>query len=326
MPNAGWSELASQSILHTFIGALYVEALVRGWRIRHPGQRMALRLVALSTPLVLVPALVWLYPARRSPGFLDGEALFAGRHWDELRILGLGLNQLWLAAFALAGTLLFLMDLLPLFRRRRDEWPGTAPPVEVAGSVSELARQMRLPLPAIHFRETRQPFLFCTGVRRPALVISRGTLDILDPEELRAALAHELAHLSERDPAASWGLMGARALQFFNPAFQVVARALARDAEWRADETAARVCGDRLALASGLLKLYRATEGLPPAPGRGNLPLGGALTGPLAEARALDMESRCRRLLEPASRPAPWGAPRVLAILAALACLLYFVT
>lgn len=326
MPNAGWSELASQSILHTFIGALYVEALVRGWRIRHPGQRMALRLLALATPLVLVPSLVWLYPARATPGFVDGEALFAGRHWDELRLLGVGLDQLWLGAFALAGTSLFLMDLLPLFRRRKDEWPGTAPPDAVAGEVSALAHQMRMPLPAIHFRETRQPFLFCTGVRRPALVISRGTLDLLDPEELRAALAHELAHLAERDPSASWGLMGVRALQFFNPAFQVVARALARDAEWRADDAAARACGDRLALASGLLKLYRATEGLPPAPGRSNLPFGGALTGPLAEARALDMESRCRRLLEPAPRPAPGGALRVLAILGALSCLLYFVT
>ncbi|HZZ83270.1 MAG TPA: M56 family metallopeptidase [Anaeromyxobacteraceae bacterium] len=325
MPLARWSELASQSILHTFIGALYVEALVRGWRIRHPDQRLGLRLLALATPLVLVPALVLLYPARRSAAFLDEGALFAGRHWDELRLLGVGLHQLWLGAFAAAGTALFLMDLLPLFRRRRDDWQGSAPPDGVAVAVAELARRMRLPPPAIHFRDTAQPFLFCTGVRKPALVISRGTLDLLDPQELRAALAHELGHLSRRDPAVSWGLMGARALQFFNPAFQVVARAMAKDAEWRADESAARTCGDRLALAAGLLKLYRATEGVPAAPGRRNLPLAGALAGPLAEARALDLERRCRRLLEPAPRPAPWGVLRVLLAAAALSVLLYFV-
>jgi len=323
---ARWSELVTQSILHTFIGALYVEALLRGWRIRHPDQRLALRLVALATPLVLVPALVFLYPARRSAAFLDDVALFAGRHWDELRIFGVGLHQLWAGAFALAGTLLFLMDLLPLFRRRSDEWRGIAPPDEVAAAVAELAGRIRLPLPAIHFRETRQPLLFCTGVRKPALVISRGTVELLDPAELRAALAHELGHLSRRDPAVSWGLMAARALQFFNPAFQVLARAMAKDAEWRADEAASRACGDRLALAACLFQLSRATERLPPPPGRRNLPLAGALAGPLAEARALDMERRCRRLLEPAPRPAPLGALRVALAATALSVLLYFVT
>ncbi|BDG07387.1 M48 family metalloprotease [Anaeromyxobacter paludicola] len=325
MPHARWAELATQSILHTLIAALYVEALVRGWRIRHPDQRLALRLVALATPLVVVPALVFLYPERRSTAFLDDVALFAGRHWDEVRLLGAGLHQLWAAALGVAGTLLFLMDLLPLLRRRRDEWRGTPPPDEVALRVGELARRLGLPLPAIHYRETPRPLLFVTGVRTPALVLSRGTLDLLDPQELRAALAHELGHLARRDPAVSWALMGGRALQFFNPAFQVLARAMAKDAEWRADEDAARLCGDRLALAAALLKLYRATEGLPSPPGRRNLPLAGGLAGPLAEARALDMERRCRRLLAPAPYPAPLGAVRLAAAGAALAVLLYFV-
>jgi Zn-dependent protease with chaperone function len=160
-------------------------------------------------------------------------------------------------------------------------------------------------------------------VRRHAIVISRGALRLLDPDELRAALAHELAHLARHDPAASWAVMGARALMWFNPAFQVLSRAIARDAEALADERAAAACGDRLALASGLLKLHRATaRGLPV---RRTLPLAAALVTPLERARSLDVEVRCRRLLDGAPPPVRWGGARVALAAASLTVLLFFV-
>jgi hypothetical protein len=117
--------------------------------------------------------------------------------------------------------------------------------------------------------------------------------------------------------------MGARALMFFNPAFQVLSRALARDAEWLADERAAEVCGDRLALASGLIKLHKATLRRPPV--RRTLPLATALQEPLARARSLDVEVRCRRLLEGPPRPLRWPGLRVALAAASLTALLFFV-
>jgi Zn-dependent protease with chaperone function len=184
---------------------------------------------------------------------------------------------------------------------------------------------MGVPAPRLAFLEGGAPALYCAGARRPALVIARSAVDLLDGKELRAALAHELAHLDRLDPGVSWLLMAGRALMFFNPAFQVVARAMARDAEWRADERAAAATGDRLALASGLLKLFRATEGRPPLRARRNLPLASALSEPIARARALDVEVRCRRLLEPAVAPVPFGALRLCLAAAALSALLFFV-
>jgi Zn-dependent protease with chaperone function len=129
-------------------------------------------------------------------------------------------------------------------------------------------------------------------------VVSRGALSFLDAEELRAALAHEMAHLARRDPALSWALMGVRVLLFFNPVAQVVARAIARDAEWRADEDAG---GDRLALASAILKLYRAGVAAPAMARR--LPAAAVLGESLRRVRSHDVEARCRRLLEPEPPP-----------------------
>jgi Zn-dependent protease with chaperone function len=173
--------------------------------------------------------------------------------------------------------------------------------------------------------EEGPPLLYCTGARAPTVVISRAAADLLDDAELRGALAHELAHLERRDPALSWALMGARALMWFNPGLQVLVRAVARDAERMADERAAAATGDRLALASGLLKLFRATEGRVPPRTAGSFPLSAALAEPVARARAHDIELRCRALLAPAPGPLALGRTRFAALAVGLGFLLFFV-
>ena len=326
-PSAKWAEIAAQAIFHTLVASLFVEALVRSWRVTEPRQRMALRLVALGYPLVVVPAFLGLFPFRLEEPFRDETAVLVARRWSEVHLLGVGLFDAWLAAFAGLGALLFLMDLLPLVRGRRRPRPvGAAPDpasAEALAEVPALAAALGIRPPPIVFLDRDPPVLFCTGVRAPAVVVSRGAIRLLDRDELRAALAHEIAHLARHDPAASWAVMGARALMWFNPAFQVLSRAIARDAEWLADEHAASACGDRLALASGLLKLHRATAGAPAV--RRTVPLAGALSEPLARVRSLDVETRCRRLLDGAPVPLPYLRARVTIAAASLVCLLFFV-
>ncbi len=327
MGSANWAEVLAQAIFHTLVASLFVEALVRSWRVREPLQRMALRLVGLGYPLVLFPALVLLFPARGEEEFREA-ALFAGRHWDEVRFLGVSLFRGWLGAFVGLGTTLFLLDLVPLVAALRRPRPAPCEPdAESAAALGEelprVAAGLRVRAPPVVFLDRAAPVLFCTGVRRHTVVISRGAVRLLDREELRSALAHELAHLARHDPAASWVVMGARALMFFNPAFQVLSRAIAKDAEWLADERAAAVCGDRLALASGLIKLHRATARRAAVPR--TLPFATALREPLARARSLDVEVRCRWLLDGTPAPLRWGALRVALAAASLTALLFFV-
>lgn len=325
---AKWAEIAAQAIFHTLVASLFIEALVRSWRVREPRQRMALRLVALGYPLVPFPLLVAGFPGRGGEEFRDAWALFAGGRWDDVRFLGVGLLHWWLAVFAAAGVALLLLDLLPLLASRRRPRPVPAEPDPASAAVLSrelppLAASLGIRPPPVIFLERDQPVLFCTGVRRHAIVVSRGAVRMLDREELRAALSHELAHLARHDPAASWLVMAARILMFFNPAFQVVSRAIARDAEWLADERAAEACGDRLALASGLIKLHRVTVG--PLPVRRTLPFAGALAEPMARVRSLDVEVRCRRLLDGPAARLPFGATRLLLAGASLMALLFFV-
>ncbi len=330
MPATRWVDLAGQAIFHTLVAALVIEALIRLWRVRDPRQRLAFRLFVLCYPLLVLPLVVLLAPERAGEDFREARALFSSQRWDDLRLAGSGLRTWWVGAFGGMGLALFLMDLVPLLLGRRGGPPRGVPPVTPQGraaavALQEVARSMGLKPPRLVFVEDGGPVLFCAGAWTTSLVVSRSAVDLLDPRELRAALAHELAHLDRLDPGVSWLLMAGRAVMAPNPAFQVVARAMARDAEWRADERAALATGDRLALASGLLKLFRATEGRPASPGRRNLPLAAALAEPIARARALDIETRCRRLLGPAPAPLPHGAARLLAAAACVSALLFFV-
>jgi Zn-dependent protease with chaperone function len=308
-----WADVAAQSIVHGFVCAVVVEALIRLWRVAAPTERLALRLLAVIGPLAVSPALVLAFPSRASDEFRDRFAVFTARHWEDVRVLGVPLFTAWLTVLAGCALALLVMDLRPLVRRRRPLAEAPVPPA-LERTVEALAAPLRVTAPPVRFLDLSGPVLFCTGVRYPRIVISRGTLELLDAEELEAAIAHELAHLSARDPSVSWTLMAVRCLLFFNPAVQVVARAMSRDAEARADERAGTV-GDRVALASALLKLFRATSGNAVAAPSRTLPFAGALAEPFRRARTLDVESRCLRLLRPtpAERPALAAARVVLA-------------
>jgi Zn-dependent protease with chaperone function len=294
------ADFLAQAILHGFIAALFVEALIRAWKVRDAEQRLRLRLLALGSSLLLPAALRLLAPFRGAEWFEDGFALFSIRRWRGVRLYGVSFFWMWFALLAGSGSLLFLLDLIPYLRERlsaRAPWPEAVDvrQTPVGAVVLPLAQALSLEPPPTIVLETGAPILFvaCQSGREPRLVLSRGLLERLDARELRAALAHELGHVARRDPLLSWILMAVRALLFFSPASQVLVRAIARDAERRADDVAADLTKDPLALAAGLLKLFRLSQGAGPREQEEAL-----WGGMVMRARSAAVVERCRRLLD----------------------------
>ena len=125
----------------------------------------------------------------------------------------------------------------------------------------------------------------------PSLVASTATIERLDPAALDAAVAHELAHAAHRDPRWGYLLIAVRAVAFFNPAVQWIARAVVDDIERRADADGPAPHGrpEALARAIRILMIGEAT------PAAGRRP--SAFERIFWASRVLSVERRCARLL-----------------------------
>ncbi|WP_242492790.1 M48 family metallopeptidase [Halogeometricum borinquense] len=90
-----------------------------------------------------------------------------------------------------------LLDRLAAYEEKPEQRP------ELSRTVSALASQVGIPMPTIALVDTDEPIALTTGLSQSnaTIVLSQGILDRLDGDELRAVLAHEVAHIANSDAA-----------------------------------------------------------------------------------------------------------------------------
>lgn len=163
---------------------------------------------------------------------------------------------------------------------------------ELFGMVRELARRAQIPMPKVYIMDNPQPNAFATG-RDPqhgAVAVTTGIMQRLSKEELAGVIAHELAHIKNRDTlimtvtatiagAISMlaqfgmlfssgdnrnnplGIIGTIALVLLAPiAAMLVQMAISRSREYEADRVGAEIAGQPLWLASALDRIQAGAE------------------------------------------------------------------
>lgn len=162
--------------------------------------------------------------------------------------------------------------------------------------IRRLAASADMPMPSIHVIDSPQPNAFATG-RNPdhaAVAVTTGILEVMTTEELEGVLAHELAHVKNRDILISsiaammaaalsifarmafWfgggrgsrdnplsGIIGLVALLVAPLAGMIIRLAISRSREYEADASGAAMTGAPLNLASALDKIGRSTAQIP---------------------------------------------------------------
>lgn len=159
-------------------------------------------------------------------------------------------------------------------------------------TVEALAQRAGIPMPRLYVINTDQPNAFATG-RNPqngAVAVSAGLLRYLEPREVAAVIAHELAHIKNRDTLtmtitatfagaismlAQFGLFFGGGNSRNNPlgpigvliamivaplAAALVQMAVSRTREYEADKDGAEISSDPLALASALSKISQLAQ------------------------------------------------------------------
>jgi len=157
---------------------------------------------------------------------------------------------------------------------------------ELVALVHDLARRADLPLPRVYVIDNPQPNAFATGrnPQKAAVAATTGLLRSLDREELAAVMAHELAHVKNRDTLimtvsatlagalatlAQFGFLfgGTRGGERQNPLAliammilaplggMIIQMAISRSREYAADRMGAEICGNPLWLAAALQKI-----------------------------------------------------------------------
>jgi heat shock protein HtpX len=163
--------------------------------------------------------------------------------------------------------------------------------------VRELTQRMDMPMPRLYVTPEMQPNAFATG-RSPnhaAVAVTKGILSILDWEELRGVLAHELSHVGNRDiligsvaAAVAMGITFISRIALWTSIFTggddeggdnifvllalvilaplaagLLQLALTRTREYGADRSGARLIGDGEPLARALAKIEAGVKAVP---------------------------------------------------------------
>ncbi len=184
----------------------------------------------------------------------------------------------------------------------REVGEGDAP--SLVRLVRQLTEQADLPMPKVYVMETDQPNAFATG-RNPdnaAVAVTQGLLRRLSQEETAGVLAHELAHIKNRDTLtmtvtatlagaismlANFGLffgglggssrnnplgiVGVLLIAILAPlAAMLVQMAISRAREYAADRIGAEICGRPLWLAAALEKMASAAKAIDNQPAERN--------------------------------------------------------
>jgi heat shock protein HtpX len=145
--------------------------------------------------------------------------------------------------------------------------------------VRELSRAARLPVPQMYVSPAAQPNVLTVGysARSAAVCCTEGLLGLLSPAELRAVLAHEVAHIARRDVAVASLSAGVALLLPFWTLIALLQHVTApAGREYGADIDGALLTGDPEALASALRKIDAGAGAAPLRP-----------RGPLAAASGL---------------------------------------
>ncbi|MGH2748615.1 MAG: zinc metalloprotease HtpX [Actinomycetota bacterium] len=225
--------------------------------------------------------------------FLGGLFVLIGSFWGQGgATIGLALG------LAMVGGSYWFSDKIAIATSRAKPVSESEAP-ELYRMTREMTQGANMPMPRLYMTPDPQPNAFATGRndKKAVVAVTRGITEVLSPDELRGVIAHELAHIRNRDiligsvaaaiamsitfvaRMAFWfggggrgrnnplGIVGLLAMMILAPlAAMLIQAAISRSREYEADRIGARFAGGGEPLARALEKMQAVAKQAPMVP------------------------------------------------------------
>lgn len=246
-----------QAFFHSLIAAIIADRAIVAWDIRSPMIRQKFHLMAVFGPVFSYPLYQWINPDRGSIQFRLG-ALFDSNRWLSLELWDvLPVGLLFIALLVVTTAIFLIQELIPILQHESAPEDASPEPLPAADGSPAVSAAEGLPggPPDIFIVQDEDPVIHSVTARSPGIYLTTGLIQILEPAELRAAIAHEVAHIRRGRRSLLIVAYLMRVLLFFSPGTLVAFRQAADEEEKICDDWAVRVTGRPDALAAVLEKL-----------------------------------------------------------------------
>jgi Zn-dependent protease with chaperone function len=191
---------ATQAFFHSLVASFVCEIAIKAWAVKDPAVRQKVFLVPIVAPVALFPLFRLAGPERGSTYFRLA-ALFESGRWLDVEVVGIRPAVAALLLVFAVTTLVFLFqEFIPIVRNyvesaRSKRAADARDWAEVPAAQSAL-ETLPVDPPRVFVVEDGGFLIFSTTGRSGAVFLSTALTETLTTEELRGAVAHEIAHVT----------------------------------------------------------------------------------------------------------------------------------
>ena len=249
---------AVETTLHSIIAAIIVEWILIYWNITNPRWCQAF----LSLVIILPPLTFFLYLLIDPEHYLynySNKYIFQSYYWIYLKVANVYPIALFiLLIFLITIFFFFTQEIFPLFihfLKSKNESTSKVTPYffYIRNVIHDLALDNNFSLNII---DEEDYIVYSNTGKVNNIYVSKGVIEVLNPEELKGIIFHEIAHIERNKSNYILFLYILRIISFFNPIILYEFRRLLQEEERVCDVISAEKLQNKKTLAKALYKLY----------------------------------------------------------------------
>ncbi|MCL5422128.1 MAG: M56 family metallopeptidase [Nitrospirae bacterium] len=254
----------AQAFCHSLIAALIVDRAIQAWGITNPVIKQRFSLIVMIIPIFSFPLYQIINPERGSISFRL-EALFDINRWLNLELWGkIPLNLLFILMLSITTLVFLFQEMIPILRHTLESRESSSEEEETADNplIHKALENFPGEKSRVSVIDDDEFILFSTTGKSPTIFLSSGLVEALDTDQLQAAIAHEIAHITRNRRPLLVIVYIIRLLMFFNPVVLVEFRRIVQEEEKICDDIAVSLTQKPHSLAETLKKFSHKKEDL----------------------------------------------------------------